>query len=349
MEPTGFAYGTPSGPWQQCWQAQQWRAAHERLRRPSAGGLNAFLIGAAHLAPQVTIGDASCAIGLAAIQSQRQMHANSDEYAAELDTLQGIVGEGPILDVFATAQRQHAPQFRTEQRWPVFTRAARKYDVGSLLAQPLTGRSGTTLGTLTLYSRHHAAFAPTDRERIADYAVLVADAVRWYRLPAGHGLTTAGPDAHPRAQGQSHADLEVTCTEYENSVVVSLSGDLDPATSSWLRRQLPQQLGDRPAALIVALEQVPFMDATGLRTLAEVHRCARLIGTRFQITGPRRLVRKVLAITGMDNTLAIYPTVADALTDGPDRTPTLSSANGTSPRAAARLPIQKVPTGEGSR
>jgi anti-anti-sigma regulatory factor len=27
-----------------------------------------------------------------------------------------------------------------------------------------------------------------------------------------------------------------------------------------------------PAALIVALDQVPFMDATGLRALAEAHR-----------------------------------------------------------------------------
>jgi anti-sigma B factor antagonist len=325
MQPSSAAHGMSPGPRQLRWQAEQWRAAHERLHRPRVGGLDAFLIGAAQLAPQVTIGDASCAIGLVAIESQRPLHANSDDYAAKLDALQDVVGEGPVLDAFTTAQTQHAPQFGAEQRWPAFTRAALQYDVGSLLAEPLTERSGTTLGTLTLYSRHTAAFAAGDRERVADYALFLADAVSWYRLPAGHDPTT-GTDSHPRAQGQGSAELEITCTEHENSIVVSLNGDLDPATSSWLRRQLLQQLGNRPTALIVALDQVPFMDATGLRALAEANRWARLVGTRFQITGPRRLVRKVLAITGMDKMLAIYPTVADALTDGPDRPPTLSSS-----------------------
>lgn len=323
MQPSSAAHGMSSGPRQLRWQTQQWRAAHERLHRSQVGGLDAFLIGAAKLAPQVTIGDASCAIGMAAIQSQRPFHANSDDYAAKLDALQDMVGEGPVLDAFTTAQPQHAPHFRAEQRWPAFTRAARQYDVASLLAQPLTGRSGATLGTLTLYSRHPAAFAAGDRERIADYALLLADAVSWYCRPARHDPTT-GTDSPSQEQGP--AELEITCTEHENSIVVSLNGDLDPATSSWLRRQLLQQLGNRPAALIVALDQVPFMDASGLRALAEGHRWARLVGIRFQITGPRRLVRKVLAITGMDKLLAIYPTVADALTDGPDRPPTLSSS-----------------------
>lgn len=44
-------------------------------------------------------------------------------------------------------------------------------------------------------------------------------------------------------------------------------------------------VGNRPAALIVALDKAPFMDATGIRALAEADRCARLTGT--QITGPR--------------------------------------------------------------
>jgi anti-sigma B factor antagonist len=329
MEPTRSAYGTPRGPGPQSWQSQLWRAEHQLLRRPRVGGLKAFLIGAAHLAPQVTVGEVSCAIGLAAIRSPHPMQADSDEYAAELSILQNTVGEGPSLDAFATARSQHAPQFRTEQRWPVFAQAARQHDVGSLVAQPLTLRSGATLGTLTLYSRRPAAFASEDLERIAGYAVLVATATSTYRPLARHSLTTTVPDpgSSPWAHGESPAELEITCTDHEDSVVVSVSGDLDLATSSWLRQQLLRRLGNRPAALIVVLEQVSFMDATGLRALAEAERCAGLLGTRFQIAGPRRLVRKMLAITGMDQELAIYPTLADALADGPDGTPTLSSAN----------------------
>jgi anti-sigma B factor antagonist len=122
----------------------------------------------------------------------------------------------------------------------------------------------------------------------------VADVTYWYHLLSQPASTAAGPDpeSHLRKDEEGPVELEVTYADDGDAVVVAVSGDLDLAASAWLRRRLLQLLGDRPSTLIVALEQVAFVDATGLGALAEVNQCAHLKGTRFQIAEPRRLVRK---------------------------------------------------------
>jgi anti-sigma B factor antagonist len=137
------------------------------------------------------------------------------------------------------------------------------------------------------------------------------------------GLTafpTNPAGAGRRMHGDTAEEFEITTAEHDRAVVVEAIGDVDLATSPWLRQQLLRLLGDQPSGLILGLEQVPFMDASGLGTLAVVNRCARAVDTPFKIAGPRRLVRKVLAITGMDKVLAVYPTLGEALTGNPART-----------------------------
>jgi anti-sigma B factor antagonist len=128
------------------------------------------------------------------------------------------------------------------------------------------------------------------------------------------------PGTGRRVHGDTAEEFEITTFEHEGVVVVEVIGDVDLATSPWLRQQLLQLLGDQPAGLILGLAQVAFMDASGLGTLAVVDRCARLVDTQFKIAGPRRLVRKVLAITGMDKALVISSSLAEALTGDPAMT-----------------------------
>lgn len=151
------------------------------------------------------------------------------------------------------------------------------------------------------------------------------------RLPRQHASHPENPPARAglicepepgvvrRVHGEGATAFEITFSQQSGAVVMAAAGEVDPATSPWLREQLLYLLLDPPASLVLALEQVPFMDASGLSTLAVVDRCAQQVGTHFMVAGPTRQVQKLLAITGMDKTLAIFPTLADALTDIPAR------------------------------
>jgi anti-anti-sigma factor len=154
--------------------------------------------------------------------------------------------------------------------------------------------------------------------RSADCPEVEADATNRGDLPARAGLVCEPePGVVRRVHGEGAAAFEITFSQQNRAVVMAVAGEVDPATSPWLREQLLHLLLDPPASLVLALERVPFMDASGLGTLAVVDRCAHLVGTRFRIAGPSRPVQKALAITGMDKSLESFPTLADALADIP--------------------------------
>jgi anti-sigma B factor antagonist len=133
-----------------------------------------------------------------------------------------------------------------------------------------------------------------------------------------------------RVHGEGAPAFEITFSQHNGAVVMAAAGEVDLATAPWLRQQLLHLLSDSPASLVLSLEEVPFMDASGLGTLAVVDRCAHLVGTRFRIAGPSRPVQKVLAITGMDKSLESFPTLAEALADvPPGNPPALGATAGT--------------------
>jgi anti-anti-sigma factor len=53
------------------------------------------------------------------------------------------------------------------------------------------------------------------------------------------------------------------------------------------------------------------MDSTGLKVLLSIQRRADLAGGSFALVGVGRTVAKVLALTGLDQTFAIYETLAE--------------------------------------
>lgn len=305
-------------------------AKFERLsgRRADTEGLFTFLNEAAHLATQITAADGCCEIRLTSTESYHGLaasavRASSDDDAAMLGTVEGRLGAGPCQEAFTTARACYLSDFRTEQRWPVFTLAARSHGFGSMVAQPLIDRSGIVIGTLALYSRRSNAYSVADRGQIVELATVVADIIRRPRHLAQpptppSTATEPSPDSYERAADaapEPAVEFETTSSEHQGVVVVAVTGDVDIATSPRLRQELLNLLWSRPARLIVALERVPFMDATGLGVIAVVHRYAYLTGTQLRIAGPRRLVRKMLSLTGMDKTLPVFPSFADALTD----------------------------------
>src|SRR6476660_132815 len=113
------------------------------------------------------------------------------------------------------------------------------------------------------------------------------------------GMSAVGGTVHSH---QLRLDLseETGC----GAVVLRAVGEVDIATSPELEDSVNRALAlHRP--LVLDLERISFMDASGLRALALASRLAERMGAPLTLLRPSRQVLRVLAITGMLDTFAI--------------------------------------------
>jgi anti-sigma B factor antagonist len=98
----------------------------------------------------------------------------------------------------------------------------------------------------------------------------------------------------------------------DGGVVVRLAGELDLYNAAEVGASLAQAAADAPAALVVDLEEVSFIDSTALGTLVEAKK-ALPEGVRFALAAPTADVRRALEVSGLARHFDVRDTVADAL------------------------------------
>ncbi len=85
------------------------------------------------------------------------------------------------------------------------------------------------------------------------------------------------------------------------------SGELDMLLAEDLRAQwLPAVEQHRPERLVIDLSDVTFMDSSGLGLIVAVHNLQKRHGGVVVVTGPQRVVRRVLAISGIDRVVDVH-------------------------------------------
>jgi anti-anti-sigma factor len=113
--------------------------------------------------------------------------------------------------------------------------------------------------------------------------------------------------------------MRVQVTEPAEGVVLAVPiGDVDLASAPRMLDRLLRLVRDAPPVLVVALDQVEFMDSSGLNALVAAHRRAEVMGTAMRVAAPSPVVRKLFHLTGLDRHFDSYDDVKDALT--PPRT-----------------------------
>lgn len=108
--------------------------------------------------------------------------------------------------------------------------------------------------------------------------------------------------------GTDHRNSFTVRSEQRGHVVhLHIRGDLDMATSPVLEGWLAGAEANGNTSIIVDLENVAFMDATGLRIFLRAAERARRSGRRFVLVRPPPVVRKVLQITRTADLFAAAP------------------------------------------
>lgn len=98
----------------------------------------------------------------------------------------------------------------------------------------------------------------------------------------------------------------------EGAVVIHLVGELDLYNAPEVRAALLELCLEQPARLVVDLSEVQFVDSTTLGVLIEAR--SKLENRHaFMLAAPRLETHRALAITGLDQHLAVHDTVDAAL------------------------------------
>lgn len=116
-----------------------------------------------------------------------------------------------------------------------------------------------------------------------------------------------------------------TCTEttptaitevrdHDGITVVGVVGEIDMACAEPIRAVLAGQLDRRPAGLVVDLTATDFFGSAGIQLLVDAVIRAQRRGVPLAVATDRRVVLRPLQVTLVDQTVAIHPTLGDALT-----------------------------------
>jgi anti-sigma B factor antagonist len=103
----------------------------------------------------------------------------------------------------------------------------------------------------------------------------------------------------------SSSPFEVTIEQRGDAVHVVMSGELDISTAQRLEDDLKRVEADRPATTVLDLQQLSFMDSTGLRLLIMADARARAEDRRLVIVRGNEMVQRVMRLTRLDERLTI--------------------------------------------
>ena len=119
--------------------------------------------------------------------------------------------------------------------------------------------------------------------------------------------------------GAGHLTASVTMARSARGryVRVCLSGQADLTNSGLLREILDSQIARQPRLLVIDLGELEFIDSTVLFVLLRAWQAMDRHGALLALARPREPVARVLRLTGVDQIVPVYDSVAEAAGERP--------------------------------
>src|SRR6476620_3772929 len=198
---------------------------------------------------------------------------------------------------------------------PVPARAA--YTDGSTQAgqsASCAARAGTSWtwrsrGARSPAARRARAASGSKPGRVAD-AVRAGMDIAATVIPRADGV--AGRPREMTSRERVTVDLSVSSSEQGAVTIVHVAGEIDVYTAPLLREVLDKQVAAGRTNLVVVLENVTFMDSTGLGVLVGRLKLVRGQNGSLRIVSAQDRILKVFKITGLDKVFHIFPSVEEA-------------------------------------
>ena len=123
------------------------------------------------------------------------------------------------------------------------------------------------------------------------------------------GFTLPAPERTWRIQ----VDLSLTTRTEGDRTIVSVGGEIDVYTAPKLREQLVDLVNAGQYHLVVDMEDVEFLDSTGLGVLVGGLKRVRAHDGSLRLVCTQERILKIFRITGLTKVFPIHDSVADAV------------------------------------
>jgi len=108
-------------------------------------------------------------------------------------------------------------------------------------------------------------------------------------------------------------DLSLQSREVDGRTIVSVGGEIDVYTAPKLRDKITELVGEGHHQLVIDMENVDFLDSTGLGVLVGRLKVLRKVGGSLRVVCTDERILRLFAITGLDRVLPIHDSVDSAL------------------------------------
>lgn len=112
-------------------------------------------------------------------------------------------------------------------------------------------------------------------------------------------------------------DLSVSTRLVADDLVVEVSGEIDVSSSQRLRERLVELVDDDGERLVVDLDNVEFIDSTGLGVLVGVLKRVRAHDGSLALVCSNEELLRLFDMTGLTKVFTIHPSVAAATGGAP--------------------------------
>lgn len=106
--------------------------------------------------------------------------------------------------------------------------------------------------------------------------------------------------------------MKIESRETNDAVVVALSGEVDLQHSPLVRKHLMDLMFAR-RTVVVDMNDVAYIDSSGVASLVEAYQMARRNGTRFVLAAVSAPALRVLQLARLDRVFALADTVEAGL------------------------------------
>jgi len=107
--------------------------------------------------------------------------------------------------------------------------------------------------------------------------------------------------------------IKVNITEKDSATILEIYGEVDLYSSPEVRKVLLQLVNDETAVIIVNLNNVTYIDSSGVATLVEGLQEMGKYSGKLKLTNLRDAVRHVFELSSLDKVFEIHNTLEDAM------------------------------------
>ena len=108
-------------------------------------------------------------------------------------------------------------------------------------------------------------------------------------------------------------DLSLQTREVDSRTIVAVGGEIDVYTAPKLRDKITELVGDGHHDLVIDMEEVDFLDSTGLGVLVGGLKKVRAHDGSMELVCTQDRLLKIFRITGLAKVFTIHESVDQAL------------------------------------